>query len=136
MSKVLVPIDGSDASLRALRHATATADEVHIVNVQPKANHPGLRIHMTPEDIEKAQLEHGRETLASACRLLDESGRRYRTHVLIGEAAPKIVRVAKAQRVGSIVMGTRGLGAVRGLWLGSTATKVVHLADVPVTLVK
>jgi nucleotide-binding universal stress UspA family protein len=35
-----------------------------------------------------------------------------------------------------IVMGTRGLGGVRGLLLGSVATQLLHLTDVPVTLVK
>ncbi|MBV8321628.1 MAG: universal stress protein, partial [Hyphomicrobiales bacterium] len=33
-------------------------------------------------------------------------------------------------------MGTRGLGGVRGLLLGSVATQLLHLVDVPVTLVK
>jgi nucleotide-binding universal stress UspA family protein len=33
-------------------------------------------------------------------------------------------------------MGTRGLGGVRGLLLGSVTTQLLHLADVPVTLVK
>jgi nucleotide-binding universal stress UspA family protein len=35
-----------------------------------------------------------------------------------------------------VVMGTRGLGAVTGMLLGSVATKVIHLSDVPVLLVK
>ena len=33
-------------------------------------------------------------------------------------------------------MGTRGLGSIRGLLLGSVATQVLHLVDMPVTLVK
>ncbi len=33
-------------------------------------------------------------------------------------------------------MGTRGLGTVAGILLGSVATKVIHFADVPVTLIK
>ncbi len=41
-----------------------------------------------------------------------------------------------AEGVDVIVMGTRGMGALANLALGSTATKVVHLAEVPVTLVK
>jgi nucleotide-binding universal stress UspA family protein len=44
--------------------------------------------------------------------------------------------VAEEQRVDGIVMGTRGLGPVKGLVLGSVANKVIHLAEVPVTLVK
>jgi len=38
--------------------------------------------------------------------------------------------------VGHVFMGTRGLGGVRGLLLGSVATQLLHLVDVPVTLVK
>jgi nucleotide-binding universal stress UspA family protein len=33
-------------------------------------------------------------------------------------------------------MGTRGMGAVPNLLLGSVASKVVHLVDIPVTLIK
>ncbi|MFN0302201.1 MAG: universal stress protein, partial [Burkholderiales bacterium] len=38
--------------------------------------------------------------------------------------------------ISEVVMGTRGLGSVSGLVLGSVATKIIHLVDVPVTLVK
>jgi nucleotide-binding universal stress UspA family protein len=79
---------------------------------------------------------HGRSILTDACKLLDDAGRNYRPHVLIGEPALKIDRVARSERVDAIIMGTRGMGALGNLALGSTATKVVHLAEVPVTLVK
>jgi len=38
--------------------------------------------------------------------------------------------------VGHIVMGSRGLGSFEGLLLGSVATRVIHLTELPVTLVK
>jgi nucleotide-binding universal stress UspA family protein len=136
MTKVLVPFDGSECAVRALRHAMAHATEIHVVNVQQKADAPALLLHMTQDDIDKAQHEHGRSMLTEAIRRLDESKLAYRTHVLIGDPATKIVRVAKSERVDGIVMGTRGMGALGNLALGSTATKVVHLAEVPVTLVK
>jgi nucleotide-binding universal stress UspA family protein len=47
-----------------------------------------------------------------------------------------IAEVGRQENCDAIVMGTRGMGAVSGLVLGSVATKVIHLADVPVTLVK
>ena len=71
-----------------------------------------------------------------ARKVLDDAGRPCRTHVLHGEPATDIVRVARSEGVDLIVMGTRGMGALGNLVLGSTATKVVHLADTPVTLVK
>lgn len=136
MPKALIPIDGSDCAMRALRHAMGLAAEIHIINVQPKADTPTLLLHMTQDDIDKAQHAHGQSMLADAIKELDGAKRSYRAHVLIGDPATKIVRVAKSEGVDSIVMGTRGMGALANLALGSTATKVVHLAEVPVTLVK
>lgn len=136
MSKVLVPIDGSEAALRALRHAMKGADEIHVITVQVKANIPLLLLRMTQEDIDKVQREHGQSMLVDACKLLDDASRPYRTHVLLGDPATDIERVAISEGVDLIVMGTRGMGALGNLVLGSTATKVVYLAKVPVTLVK
>jgi nucleotide-binding universal stress UspA family protein len=53
-----------------------------------------------------------------------------------GGIAETIDRVAREEQVTHIIMGTRGLGGVRGLLLGSVTTQLLHLAEVPVTLVK
>jgi nucleotide-binding universal stress UspA family protein len=50
--------------------------------------------------------------------------------------ASEIVRAATEARVDQIVLGTRGMGAMGGLFLGSVAQRVVHQANVPVLLVK
>ena len=50
--------------------------------------------------------------------------------------AETIDRVAREVGAHQIVMGTRGLGSLGNLFLGSVATKVVRLAQVPVALVK
>ena len=97
------------------------ANEIHIINVQIKANTPALLLHMTQPDIDKMQLEHGHSMLLEARKALDAAGRPYRTHVLLGEPATDIVGVAKSEGVDLIVMGTRGMGAFGNLVLGSTA---------------
>lgn len=53
-----------------------------------------------------------------------------------GPVAATIDRVARAEGVAQIVMGTRGLGGVGGLLLGSVGTQLLHLSDVPVAFVK
>ena len=58
------------------------------------------------------------------------------TQAAEGQAAQEIVRVAADRGADCIVMGTRGMNALGGLLLGSVAQRVVHLAAVPVMLVK
>jgi len=55
---------------------------------------------------------------------------------LFGYAARNIVDDAKEHDVDVIVMGSRGRGDLAGLILGSTAHKVIHLADRPVLIVR
>jgi nucleotide-binding universal stress UspA family protein len=74
--------------------------------------------------------------LVPAEKELDKAGLRYTKEVLCGSAASLIAERAKPEEFAGIVMGTRGMGAVKGLLVGSVAHQVVHLAHVPVTLVK
>ena len=55
--------------------------------------------------------------------------------VRIGEPGETIVKVARQKHCGEIVLGSRGLGNLKGLILGSVTTKVIHAARVPVTVV-
>jgi len=53
-----------------------------------------------------------------------------------GQPAEAIAQVARDKSIEHIVMGTRGLGRIQGLVMGSVAMKVIHLAQVPITLIK
>jgi nucleotide-binding universal stress UspA family protein len=61
---------------------------------------------------------------------------KYQEHVLIGDPAEQIARFAKRRGIDKIVMGTHGRSGLSALLMGSVATKVLHHATVPVTLVK
>ena len=56
--------------------------------------------------------------------------------VRAGQVAKTIGEVACEEGVDQIVMGIRGLGGIQGLLLGSVATQVIHLAEVPITRIK
>jgi nucleotide-binding universal stress UspA family protein len=88
------------------------------------------------EDIEAYYQDSGQEALRSARERLDQAGQGNVQHVSVGPVGETIAAYAKEKHCSHIVMGTRGLGAVSGMVLGSVATKVIHLTDVPVTLVK
>jgi nucleotide-binding universal stress UspA family protein len=144
MDRILVPIDGSEQAARALqflvkRIGTGQRAEVHLVNVQVPIQLP-IRLNaeptLTKESIEQTQAAAGDQVLQPARALLDSNGVSYKSKVFIGDAALSIAQYAKEQGCGEIVMGTRGMGSIANLILGSVATKVIHLVDVPVTLVK
>jgi nucleotide-binding universal stress UspA family protein len=135
--KLLVPIDGSENALRALayvlkRRATDKQLRIYLLNVQPPIP---ANLFVTRGMIAQEQESMGKEALAKAKRLLARHRAVAQIAVRIGEPAATIVKAAAQQHCREIVMGTRGLGSLKGLLLGSITTKVIHLARVPVTVV-
>ncbi|MCU0767019.1 MAG: universal stress protein [Gammaproteobacteria bacterium] len=140
MEKVLIPVDGSEPALRAVRYAAQLCKrtcplEIHLLSVEPAPQDWQTRGIGT-----KAIEEHLRllahEAAASAREILDAEGVGHTSHVRLGDPADTIARTTEELGCSHIIMGTRGLGKVAGLALGSVATAVLHLATVPVTFVK
>lgn len=142
MLKVLVPVDGSENAQRAVLHVISLTQgrvkpmEVVLLNVQAPIDAWEVRRVFKPEEIEAMLEVQGGEALKGARELLDQAGVRYTPQVLIGDAAQTIAEQAKSQECEHIVMGTRGVSSLANLLMGSVATKVIHLTDLPVTLVK
>lgn len=135
---ILIPVDGSPNSLRALKHAAERfRDSSHahmlLLNVQPAL--PASR-HVPQSMIKDHQQRMSDEALSPARALAARLGVTFDCYVRVGEPAEVIARFAQRTQCREIVVGTRGLGRVRGLLLGSVTNKVIHLATVPVTLVK
>jgi len=137
--KILVPIDGSETSLRAV-HYIAKAfpraeTEVHLINVQaplPSAVSDFVGV----AERSAYHQEEGERSLADARRTLEEAGIAHHVHLAVGGVADTIVGHAASLGCDQIVIGSRGLSPLPNLLLGSTTTRVLHLADVPVTVVK
>ncbi len=141
MLKILVPVDGSDNALRAIDYVIALAARakdvaIHIVTVRDAMDSPQLHRFWTQEQIHTFQQESGKALLDAARQRLDQAGLPYTSSIAIGDIPETIVREAADQQCTMIVMGTRGMGTIASLMLGSVATKVVHLAKIPVTLIK
>lgn len=141
MRKPLVPIDGSDSALRALAHALAELQgqpvtELHLLNVQIPPVHMFPSKLVPPDVIDQELRREGAAHLEQARAAVRAAGIACVCHVRIGHPGPEIAACAAEQGCDAIVMGTRGMGAAAGLLLGSVATRVVHVAQVPVTLVK
>ena len=116
MKAILVAVDGSDTSDRAVTHAAGLvaaglADELHLLNVQPNLR-GAISSFVSRDQIDAHHREEGEKGLATA------------------------VAVAKKLRAGTVIMGTRGHTGLAGVLLGSVAQDVIAHAKVPVTLVK
>jgi nucleotide-binding universal stress UspA family protein len=143
MFKVLVPVDGSESSDRAVDHILKRlvlckdTVEIHLLNVQPPIPGGGfVSSHIGHDALRKHHQEEGMKGLASAMRKLDAGSVPYVHHISVGEPAEVIAQFAGEKQCDEIVMGTRGMGGAANLLLGSIATKVIHLAQLPVLLVK
>ena len=136
---ILVPVDGSENSDRAVRHAITLlkggAGKLHVLNVQPSLS-GATRTFVRKSDIDSYHREEGEKALASAVKLAADAGLKAEKHISVGQ--PGELAAEFAQRVGAvmIVMGTRGHTGIAGVLLGSVAQDVIARAGVPVCLVK
>lgn len=142
MFKAVVPVDGSENALRAVKHVIELRDllrepiELHVINVQRRIASGAVRMFISQDVLDDYHREEGDKALASARALLTASGMRFESHIALGEEAECIAHYAKERECSAIIMGTRGLGRIGSLLLGSVASRVLHLTDVPVTLIK
>ena len=74
--------------------------------------------------------------LVNARKLLDDAKVKYAYHISVGEVGEVVAHFVNELKCDQVVMGTRGMGSVANMLLGSGATKVLHLVQVPVLLVK
>lgn len=142
MFRILIPVDGSEASLRALDHLLKKVRllkepaEIHLLNVQI-ALRQGVTAFVGREQIDSYHRDEGIKALAGARAKLDAAGVSYVHHIGVGEEPAEVIaRYVRDKHCDQVFMGTRGLGSVAGVLLGSVATKTIHLVDVPVLLVK
>jgi nucleotide-binding universal stress UspA family protein len=142
MLKLLVAVDGSDPARRAIDAAAKLArdtggGEVLLLNVRDSPIYYGELPPFDAEAVERGQAAAQQALLNDALAHARRCGLD-RVSALAGEglAAQEITRLALEHHVDQIVMGTRGRNLLGGLLLGSVAQRVVHLAAMPVLLVK
>ena len=140
MFRILLPVDGSEPSTRAVAHlikarAMYGEVEIHVLNVQPSL--PGtVSSHLSRSQMDNFHQEEGALQLAPARKLLDDAKVAHVAHMVVGEPAAVIARYVTDKHIDQVVMGTRGQSSLAGAILGSVASKVVNLCSVPVLLVK
>jgi nucleotide-binding universal stress UspA family protein len=138
--KILLPVDGSTASLDAVRHALALVEEgldatFVLANVQEPATLYELMLTRDADVLEQVAEGAGEHALQEAQSLLQSAGVAFDSEIDSGDARSVLLEIAEREGCDAIIMGARGLGHVRGTLLGSVSHSILHHATIPVTIV-
>ena len=137
IKRILVPLDGSSNSFRGLdvainmaRQCHATLTGLYVAGiVKPRISEP-------ISSLEKILLKHAQKTMKKAKLKAAKKGILFFDRVSYGDEEKRIVDVAEKKNFDLIVIGSRGMGAAKEIFLGSTSNYVLHKSKKPVLIVK
>ncbi|TCT20877.1 nucleotide-binding universal stress UspA family protein [Melghiribacillus thermohalophilus] len=137
----IVPVDGSEHSVKALKYALDIAEETNsdilLVNVQPSYQN----VHYVKRFIKESQLAEYREMMAKEVfekmePHIKDAKVNIEKKMLIGLPEKEIIKAAEElPGCTGIIMGSRGLGMMKSKVLGSVSYSVLHESSCPVTIV-
>jgi nucleotide-binding universal stress UspA family protein len=142
MSVFLIPVDGSEYSMRAIDYVIGRVKQnpseyhVHVLNVQMPLVGVNVKLFVSAESLQEIYREEGEKILAPVIEKLKKAKVPATPHIGLGDASQVIIDFGREVKATEIVMGSHGRGALAGALMGSVAQKVVHLSDIPVILLK
>ena len=140
--KILLPVDGSECSMRAVDHLLThiswfrDVPEIHLLHVHPPIPIGRVQAHIGKETLHEYYREESQVYLTPVQARLDAAERFHTTHIHVGQPAEVISKMAGDLQCDLIIMGAHGRGALANMVMGSVASRVLHLASCPVLLVK
>ena len=135
--KILVPLDGSSNSFRGLdvainmaRQCHATITGLYVAGItKPRTNEP-------ISSLEKILLEYAQKIMKKAKLTAAKKGILFFDVVSYGDDEKRIVDIGVRKNFDLIVIGSRGMGSAKEIFLGSTSNYVLHKSKKPVLIVK
>lgn len=141
-TKILLPVDGSAGALAAVREVIRIASwfkvapEIHLLAIYDRTPlDVQLAAMVSSDQIHQYQVKQFAAVFKQVRDVLSGVDLKVVEHTAIGQPAEEIRLIAKSYHCGLICMGSRGMGAVRNIVLGSVVNKLLHAADVPVLVV-
>lgn len=142
-SDILVPLDGSPLSARALAYAMPVAEQhnarLHLLHVAAPSTQPFVHLARPTRDpsVDDAWLAEDRKAVERiAKRARKQTAVSIEVEFRSGRAAAEIATYARENRIGLIVMCTHGKGGFERLWLGSVTDAVLRDLPAPLLLVR
>ncbi|MDY0235708.1 MAG: universal stress protein [Gudongella sp.] len=137
MKKILVPIDGSEYSMRALEKAKELGEfykaEITLLTVIDSGRFMSIDFK---QDMINSSIEAGQELLHKATDILAGYPYGFKSTYRMGDIPNEIITMAEENDFDLIVLGSRGLGVFTRALLGGVSQKVVSHANTTVMVVK
>ncbi|TAK24461.1 MAG: universal stress protein [Nitrosarchaeum sp.] len=129
-------MDGSKNSMRGLDEAIYLARQCHAIitglYVIPISNSTDSQI----SNLEKYLLDNASKFMSKAKTRAAQNGIIFDDAIIYGDEGPKIISYADTKSYDIIVIGSRGMGSMKEIFLGSTSNYVLHKSKIPVLIVK
>ncbi|QRQ85918.1 universal stress protein [Cupriavidus oxalaticus] len=141
MLRLLVPVNGSEHALDAVRYAAhlfldRCVSDIVLLNVQGPIEHGRAIAFHSVSALREIGRKQAEAALRKARGILDDAGAHYVTQIEVGPVARTIAQCAAANQCDAIVMGTAGRSLIGTLVAGRLSNRLIRMSAVPVTLVK
>jgi nucleotide-binding universal stress UspA family protein len=138
IAKILLPVDGSDCSVKAAEYALAfiKSKGSDILLLHCHKPFPSFLGEPYFQEVHDRVMNRAREILAPFARMFAGAEIEFDERILEGRPGETICRVATIEKSDLIIMGSRGFTDLKGLFLGSVAHRVLHGAPCPVLVVR
>jgi nucleotide-binding universal stress UspA family protein len=140
--RIMVAVDGSSNSLRAVKYAIKLANQlrsqtsVTLVNVHDDNPLSMVKMHVGNNAVRDYLIEISEKELKSALKILDRSNIKHSCIIELGHVATKICEIARSEKMDLIIMGAKGRSVAADIFLGSVSQRVSVIAKQPVLLIK
>lgn len=140
--KILVPVDGSKCSLKAVKYAAELAtglrskSSIVVINVHDDSTLYQMGSYVDPTEIETYLIQTSQRELKGAQKILSQYKIPHSFIIEIGYVAETILQIANKEKCEMIIMGSKGRSGIADVLLGSVSQRVSSRAKQPVLLVK
>lgn len=152
MKRILVAVDGSEISMRAVERAAELAAKFHAELIIVDVVEHGELPDFASMDVKLDKMRRGQRRSADMAQLAESfarttlkqartvaeahGGQSLRSEIRFGDAAEEILQLQKETQADAIVIGSRGHGRLAGMLLGSVSQKIASLAPCAVIIVR
>lgn len=139
-TNILVPVDGSDNSYRALDAALLLSEKlssnITVIHVMEQFPITHIGSEKLLSEVLEAYKKENQDILSKCSEIATQKGLTIKTLLLQGNPASVILDYSKKEKFDLLIMGSRGLGKFKELILGSVSGKIVHHSQCAVMLIR